>query len=391
MHQLHIRLGIAVLTLVAASLAASRARAEERFLFQEKDRVVFLGDTLLEREQTEGYLETLLTARFPDKQLSFRNLSWAGDTVYGDSRAAFDTAKEGFDRMVKQVHDAEPTVIMLCFGRNESFEGEAGLANFVAGYNKLLDAVADTNARTVFWGLPLLENLGYPLPDSTPQNKNVVLHDDAVKKLAAERGGRFIDIQGGIANTWHAAPLTDNNIHFSNYGYWFFALVSASELGYSTTGGEALSFRSFTLTPEVFFTAPLPADAPKAAQEDEVFHRLLFAPNERGTYELRAGDEVIHKATSEEWEQGIEMDHVSEVTQFETLRAAVKEKNRLFFNQWRPQNETYILGFRKHEQGQYAAEIPLYDPLITAAEEKIVTLSTPTLVRYTMHRVEDGQ
>lgn len=53
------------------------------------------------------------------------------------------------------------------------------------------------------------------------------------------------------------------------------------------------------------------------------------------------------------------------------LREIILEKNRLFINKWRPQNETYIHGFRKHEQGQHAAEIPLFDPLIAEQEARI--------------------
>lgn len=55
----------------------------------------------------------------------------------------------------------------------------------------------------------------------------------------------------------------------------------------------------------------------------------------------------------------------------EGLRSLIAEKNRLFFNRWRPANETYLFGFRKHEQGQNAAEIPLFDPLIEAKEKEI--------------------
>lgn len=77
------------------------------------------------------------------------------------------------------------------------------------------------------------------------------------------------------------------------------------------------------------------------------------------------------------------------MAQFEELRAVVKEKNRLFFNQWRPQNETYIFGFRKHEQGQYAADILLFDPLIEAEEAKIAELKKPKLAQYTMARVAE--
>jgi lysophospholipase L1-like esterase len=55
----------------------------------------------------------------------------------------------------------------------------------------------------------------------------------------------------------------------------------------------------------------------------------------------------------------------------EKLRALVIEKNRLFLHRWRPANETYLFGFRKHEQGRNAAEIPLFDPLIESKEKEI--------------------
>ena len=53
------------------------------------------------------------------------------------------------------------------------------------------------------------------------------------------------------------------------------------------------------------------------------------------------------------------------------LLAAIRRKNRLVFDRWRPQNVTYLFGFRKHEQGQNAAEIPRFDPLIEAADAEI--------------------
>ena len=54
-----------------------------------------------------------------------------------------------------------------------------------------------------------------------------------------------------------------------------------------------------------------------------------------------------------------------------SLLAAIRRKNRLVFDRWRPQNVTYLFGFRKHEQGQNAAEIPQFDPLIEAADAEI--------------------
>ena len=56
------------------------------------------------------------------------------------------------------------------------------------------------------------------------------------------------------------------------------------------------------------------------------------------------------------------------------LTKAILEKNRLFFYRWRPQNETYLFGFRKHEQGNNGVEIPMFDPLVTGKEKEIAKL-----------------
>ena len=54
----------------------------------------------------------------------------------------------------------------------------------------------------------------------------------------------------------------------------------------------------------------------------------------------------------------------------------VQEKTRLFFHRWRPANETYLFLFRKHEQGNNAKEIPMFDPLIEKEERKVENLRT---------------
>jgi len=53
------------------------------------------------------------------------------------------------------------------------------------------------------------------------------------------------------------------------------------------------------------------------------------------------------------------------------LRRLVVAKNTLFFHRWRPANETYIFLFRKHEQGNNAGEMPLFDPLVAEAERNV--------------------
>src|SRR5690242_17577308 len=67
----------------------ARGEPSTRFEWRDGDRVVLIGDTLIERDQAYGYLEALITIQNPDKTLTFRNLGWSGDTPYGVARAGF--------------------------------------------------------------------------------------------------------------------------------------------------------------------------------------------------------------------------------------------------------------------------------------------------------------
>jgi hypothetical protein len=49
---------------------------------------------------------------------------------------------------------------------------------------------------------------------------------------------------------------------------------------------------------------------------------------------------------------------------------------------------TYLFGFRKHEQGNNAVEIPQFDPLIAEREVQIRALSVPVEHAYQLVKVE---
>ena len=74
--------------------------------------------------------------------------------------------------------------------------------------------------------------------------------------------------------------------------------------------------------------------------------------------------------------------------QAEALRRAILDKNQLYFHRWRPQNETYLFGFRKHEQGNNAVEIPQFDPLVEAQEQVIGKLAAPVARHYELVKVD---
>ena len=105
--------------------------------------------------------------------------------------------------------------------------------------------------------------------------------------------------------------------------------------------------------------------------------RLQINGLKPGKYLLKVDGKELLEASHSDWRRGIPIDQGPQFEQAEELRQAILKKNELYFNRWRPQNETYLFGFRKHEQGQNAKEIPMFDPLISEQEAKIATLRKP--------------
>lgn len=287
--------------LAAALLAPAQPAAPPRAELRDGDRVVWLGNTLVEREQRYGYWETALYAANPGKRFTVRNLGWSGDTVWGEARAAFDPPAKGFERMVSLTLELKPTTIWVAFGANESFEGAAGLPRFEQGLSKLLDAIRPANARVVlFTPAPVQACPGHLSAEARDARmKDLALYAEAVKGIAAARGLAVVDLFAALQPGFARGTITENGVHPTADGYR------------ETAAG--------------FLAAVGPAPR------------------------------------SLEWKQ------------LDALRRAVVAKNELFFHRWRPQNETYLFGFRKHEQGKNAKEIAEFDPLVATAEAAVET------------------
>ena len=59
--------------------------------------VAFLGDGLIEGEQHHGWIELMLTTRFPDRAVTFRNLGWSADLPNGESRLGLSLRQAGVE------------------------------------------------------------------------------------------------------------------------------------------------------------------------------------------------------------------------------------------------------------------------------------------------------
>jgi len=288
-------------TLLAACAATIVQPSTRPFRIEDGDRIVWIGSTLVEREQRYGYWELALHAAYPDKQFTFRNLGWSGDTVFGDARAGFETPAKGFKDLVKLALDLKPTIILVSYGTNESFEGAAGLQRFEKGLRTLLDALKPANARIVLFSPTPFEVVpGYvTAAQREAKNKNLEMYAKSIRDLAHERDHIFADAFTRFQSIAPNGPFTDNGMHYTAKGY------------------EAFS---------PFFLNSLARSAMNEKLRDE------------------------------------------------KLRQAIIAKNELFFHRWRPQNETYLFGFRKHEQGNNAVEVAKFEPLVAEADKEIEKL-----------------
>ena len=70
------------------------------------------------------------------------------------------------------------------------------------------------------------------------------------------------------------------------------------------------------------------------------------------------------------------------------LLHAITTKNMMFFHRHRPQNETYLFLFRKHEQGNNAGEVPQFDPFVEDLDKRIYELCKPQALKLTIQPVE---
>ena len=63
--------------------AADAPKSDATLTLHHGDHISFIGNTLPDRMQHDGWLETLIQSRFPKLDLSFRDLGFSGDEVEG--------------------------------------------------------------------------------------------------------------------------------------------------------------------------------------------------------------------------------------------------------------------------------------------------------------------
>src|SRR5262245_20053585 len=91
--------GLALLVAPSLVRAAGVGSLTGNLELRKGDHVSLIGNTLADRMQHDGWLETLLQSRFPDRELTIRNLGYAADELTIRLRSAdFGTPDEWLAR-----------------------------------------------------------------------------------------------------------------------------------------------------------------------------------------------------------------------------------------------------------------------------------------------------
>ena len=238
---------------LAASLSAACGVAAELKL-EKGDHICIIGNTLAERMQHSGWLETLLHAQFPEHNLVFRNLGYSADEVELSKRLRsmdFGTPDQWLagnapvpqpkklspkDQVAEnrfELTNTKADLIFAFFGYNESFAGEKGLPKFKADLDALLKHMlaqkynGKSAPRIVLFSPTAFENLRSPnLPDGSEHNPRLKMYTAAMAEVAKANDVLLVDLfkvtekvfNGEAVASGKVPPHTINGVHLTDNG-----------------------------------------------------------------------------------------------------------------------------------------------------------------------------
>ena len=221
------------------------------------DHIAIVGSGLADRQQHHGWLEALMHRAYPDLELTVRNLGFAADEVNVHPRSDEVPTTEYFLNMVPGTQTVKvgatdvslpngrreskagievtyhagaefhASVILAYWGFNESFKGEAGLADFKKALDAYLKATLAADygkghPRVVLLSPIAHEDLKDPenYPDGSANNRNLALYTTAMAEVAKANGVTFVDLFTASQSLYASArkSLTINGIHLTEEG-----------------------------------------------------------------------------------------------------------------------------------------------------------------------------
>lgn len=168
-----------------------------------------------------GWLDAMLSLIPAKGAPALRDLAWEGDTVFQQRRPL------NFGSIAQQLARVQAQRALIMLGRQECMErGAAGVPAFREALTKL---VQQCPRGVVIAGAVPFEKMAAPLPDLSLKNEVLRLYDEAMRTVAQENGGTFID----VAQSWRKQEegWTRDGLTLNDHGTQLLADIIAFYLG----------------------------------------------------------------------------------------------------------------------------------------------------------------
>ncbi|MCH2365595.1 MAG: PA14 domain-containing protein [Planctomycetes bacterium] len=219
--QSRVLISAGLLTLVFAGARNPASAAAPGLKLEKGDHICYIGNTLADRMQHHGWLETYLHAAYPKHELVFRNLGFSGDMIKQRTRSS------NFGSQDQWLSKEKADVVFCFFGYGEALGGPGGVGGFEKDLGGLIDSLRDKKyngksaPRLVVFSPIAHEDLkSHVLPDGSENNRNLALYTEATERACKAKKVAYVDLFSPSQKLYAAAktPLTMNGIHLLDHG-----------------------------------------------------------------------------------------------------------------------------------------------------------------------------
>ena len=237
---------VIVMTMMCVQCASSPSGPIQSV--KEGDHIVLIGNNLCSRMMNYGHFETEMHLRFPDHQLTIRNMcdggntpgfrphpgrvspwTFAGaDSFYtelaqpSDSQGHFETPDQWLTRL-------QADIIVAFFGFNESFAGLDHVASFEAEMDAFVQHTqaqrynGESSPHLVLVTPIAFEDLSYlkDLPNGSQENLHLSAYSEAIQRVAEKYQLPFADVYSPSRKWYRRSkdPLTIDGSQLNDEGY----------------------------------------------------------------------------------------------------------------------------------------------------------------------------
>ncbi|MBP11879.1 MAG: hypothetical protein CL397_15865 [Acidiferrobacteraceae bacterium] len=366
------------------------------------NRIGLIGGRMVADMAKYGYFETALAALWTHQDITFRNLGWPADDVFGTARSEFGSGRNtkswqppnaeqgfGYETLLGQVNDAKPTTLFVAYGRETAFyKSPEEFEAFKRGYITLLKDVGKVATTLILVSPPLLEDAGRSLPDPGESNKRLQQTATFIKGLAEKGGHRLINLTEHLIPAGAKKNLTFNGQQFNQHGHEQLSQVMLEQMGLAADGGYKAEFAA-----DGTLRASQSAKVEKLVKTKNGFRfdltpetlpgtGVLLIEGSTASYALKIDGQAAFSWDNGKNPKGVIVVDGRATSQYERLRQLIIQKNRFYSTRLRPLNKTYTHLFRRHEMGHLGGEMDDLKRLAEETEELIARLRQPTTYRY---------